>query len=300
MSAAKSKPAKRGLGRGFESLLPPDFDPSILMDASERIQNIKLELLEPNADQPRRHFDENALRQLADSINRYGVLQPLIARPQPSGEYQIIAGERRWRAAKLAGKKTLPVIVRSAEQLEQLEVSLVENMQRVDLSLLEQAASIARLNQQFSMNYDDIGKRLGKAGSTVSNIMRLLNLPEKASLALDEHKISEGHARAILALKDTPAKQAELLSLIISRGWSVRQAERFVIALKQGEPDVTSRAVRAKVSNQTPQTRSLSKRIGAPVTVRRTAHGGKLEIGFTSDNELDKLIKSLNRLPKSL
>ncbi|MGH7196118.1 MAG: ParB/RepB/Spo0J family partition protein [Candidatus Saccharimonadales bacterium] len=291
-------PQRKALGRGFDTLLPQNFDNSVLMDASERVQSIALDLLEANAEQPRRQFDQAALEQLAESIKQHGILQPLIARPLAGGKYQIIAGERRWRAAKLAGKKTLPAIVRSAEQLQQLEIALVENMQRVDLSLLEQAASIARLSQQFSMSYDVIGRRLGKASSTVSNIARLLGLPEKARQALAANKISEGHGRQILALKGYIAKQQELLDLIIKNGWSVRQAERFVTAFKSAAPDTEAKILQTKISSQNPETRRLSQKFAAPVSIRRTAHGGKLEIGFTSDKDLDRLLEKLNHLPR--
>jgi ParB family chromosome partitioning protein len=288
---------KTGLGKGFDVLLPQDFDSSILADSSERVQSVKVELLVPDENQPRRSFDGEELKRLAESIKTHGVLQPLIAtRHEQPGKYQIVAGERRWRASKLAGKPTLPVIVRSAEQLERLEIALVENMQRVDLSLMEQAASIARLIQQFSMSYDAVAKKLGRATSTISNIVRLLDLPEEAIVALNEHKISEGHARAILALKSAPDKQTELLNHIINRGWSVREAERFVVATKKSQPNDTSSKTLAKVSSQNPETRKLSKLISRPVSIRRTARGGKLEIGFESDKDLEQLLAKLRSI----
>lgn len=287
MSTAK----KSGLGRGFDALIPQDFDKSLLLDDNERIQQITLDSLVANPDQPRQHFDETALEQLAASIKQYGIIQPLVVSPKGAGKYAIIAGERRFRAAKLAGLAKVPAVVRTSKELEQLEIAIVENVQRVDLSPLEQAVSIERLHQQFNMTYESIAERLGKAPSTVNNIVRLLQLPEQARAALHEGKISEGHARAILALKDNPEKQLELLNQIVKQDWSVRQAERFVSSIKEGFKDTP--ATKQRMASETPATKQLSKRVGAPVHIRRTAKGGKLEIGFKTDEELEKILSQL-------
>jgi ParB family transcriptional regulator, chromosome partitioning protein len=290
---ATAKNTKRmGLGRGFDALIPQDFDKSILTDDTERVQKIAVEELAPNPNQPRQHFDKQMLEQLAESIKNYGVLQPLVVTPAHKGMYAIIAGERRWRASQLAGLKKVPAIVRTTKELEQLEIALVENVQRVDLSPLEQAVSIERLHQQFSMKYDAIAQRLGKASSTVNNIVRLLQLPEAARAALEKQEISEGHARAILALKDVPQKQAELLAAIKRHGWTVRQAERFVVSVKEGYQE--TKATRQRMSTETPATKSLAKRINAPVHIHRMAKGGKLEISFKSDDELERVLQQLD------
>lgn len=290
---AKNSPASsKGLGKGFGALIPEDFDESILLDSSERIQKLNIDDIRPSEDQPRKNFDETALQELAASIERYGILQPLVV-TQKEEFYAIIAGERRWRAARIAGLTQVPTIVRSSEDLERLEIALVENVQRVDLSPLEQALSIERLHQQFSMSYNDIAKRLGKAAPTVNNIVRLLQLPEEAKQALRDNKISEGHARAILALKEQPEKQAELLESIQKYGWSVRQAEQFVTSAKQGAK--TSKAIKKTMATKTDATEKLAKRIEAPVSIRRTAKGGRLEIHFTSDEQLQKIIYALTK-----
>jgi ParB family chromosome partitioning protein len=282
---------KSGLGRGFDALIPQDFDKSILFDDQERIQKISVEALQPNPNQPRQHFDKEALEQLAGSINNYGILQPLVVTPAKDGKYAIVAGERRWRASQIAGLKRVPVIVRTTKELEQLEIAIVENVQRVDLSPLEQAVSIERLHQQFNMTYEAVAKRLGKATSTVNNIVRLLQLSEAARTALQEKQITEGHARSILALKDLPEKQAELLNAILKNDWSVRQAERFVVSVKEGYKD--THATKQRMQTETAETKRLSKKIGAPVHIRRMAKGGKLEISFKSDDELNKLLEQL-------
>lgn len=287
-----AKPKKMGLGKGFDALIPQDFDKSLLLGEEERVQKIAVGDLVPNDQQPRQHFDEEALQQLADSIKQYGVLQPLVVSPNQDGTFGIIAGERRWRASQLAGIKSVPAIVRTSKELERLEIALVENVQRVDLSPLEQAVSIERLHELFALRYEEIAARLGKATSTVTNIVRLLQLPDEAKQALHEQKVSEGHARAILALKEWPEKQLELLRAVIAHGWSVRQAERFVVSVREGFRD--AKATKQRMQTQTPATRKLSKKIGAPVHIRRMAKGGKLEITFKTDDELAGIIATLS------
>ena len=198
---------QHGLGRGFDALIPQNFDGSLLLDESDRVQKLPIEAVVPRTDQPRQTFDQSALEELAESIRAHGVLMPLVVTAVGDGKYRIIAGERRWRAAKIAGLKTLPAIVRTLKELEQLEIALIENVQPVSLTALEQAVSIERLHQQFSLPYEAIAKRLGKASSTIANIIRLLQLPDAARDALAGGAISEGHARAILALKDYPDQQ---------------------------------------------------------------------------------------------
>lgn len=289
-----SQSTKRGLGRGFDALISDDFDKSLLLEVGERVEKIPLDKLQPNPYQPRKYFDESALQDLAASIKQHGIVQPLVVTRLKDDTYHLIAGERRWRAAGLAGLKTVPAIIRTTKKLEQLEIALIENVQRVDLSPLEQAASIEMLHQQFSLSYDEIARRLGKAHSTVHNIVRLLGLPSAARDALASHKITEGHARAILALKGDAARQAYLLKTTIEQGWSVRQAERFVTSVKSGIKQ--TKEAHARTSTETPVTRQLSQKLGTPVHIRRTAKGGKLEITFRTDNELDKLIKQFNTL----
>jgi ParB family transcriptional regulator, chromosome partitioning protein len=284
---------KVALGRGFEGLIPTSVDTTVLFEEHERVQKIAVTDLSPNESQPRTHFDQEALAQMAASIKQYGVLQPLVVSPLGNGKYGIVAGERRWRAAQMAGLDKVPALVRTTKELERLEIAIVENVQRVDLSPLEQAVSIERLHQQFSMTYEAIAKRLGKASSTVNNIVRLLQLPEEAQAALRDGQITEGHARAILALKDMPDKQMELLNNVVGRGWSVRQAEQFVTSLKEGFKDAD--ATRKRMSSETPETKRLSKRLGgAPVHIRRMAKGGKLEITFKTDEELNRILGAMS------
>jgi ParB family chromosome partitioning protein len=279
--------AHKGLGRGFDTLIPKDFDNTVLLNQDERVQKLPIEKIVPNPDQPRQSFDETALHELAESVRQHGILLPLVVTATEDG-YYIVAGERRWRAAKMAKLATVPAIVRTLKEIEQLEISLIENVQRVDLSPLEQAVSIERLHGQFNMSYEQIAKRLGKASSTISNTVRLLQLPAEAQKLLNQRTISEGHARSLLALKDEPELQQHLLRNIVDNGWSVRQAERYVVSVKQGSQDAA--ASKARVATETPATKLLGKRLGTQVHVRRTAHGGKLEISFKNDTELEKII----------
>ncbi len=279
------------LGRGFESLIPKNFDTAILSSEDKRIQNIPVTQLQANPEQPRVHFDEENLHDLAQSIKQHGIIQPIVITPN-GDKFYIIAGERRWRAAKIAGLQSVPAIVRSSEQLERLEIALVENVQRVNLSPLEQAASIEFLHQQFSLDYATIGIKLGKASATVQNCARLLQLPDEVQQALRDEKISEGHARAILGIKSDSDK-IELLKLILQKKWSVRETERYVVAHKKGAK--TSTVAEKKVAVTTPQTERLTKFLRTPVTLRRTAKGGKLEIRFTSEAELKRIIATISK-----
>ncbi len=285
-----AKKVTSGLGRGFDVLIPTDFDSAILLDAKDRVQKLTIASITANPDQPRRHFDTTALNELASSIKQYGVLQPLILSPDGDG-YRIIAGERRFRAAQIAGLTDVPAIVRDRHELEELEISIIENVQRVDLSPLEQAVSIERLHQQFNLSYKDIAAKLAKAETTISNLVRLLQLPESARNALQQQKISEGHARAILSLKNQPARQAELLKSIVKQGWSVRQAEQFVSSHREGAN--TKTAVKDRMATETPETKRLSKQFHAPVSIKRTAKGGRLEIHFKTDEELAAIVAAI-------
>ncbi|GAC1573333.1 MAG: ParB/RepB/Spo0J family partition protein [Candidatus Saccharimonadales bacterium] len=284
----------KGLGRGLDVLIPKDFDKSLLLNENERIQLLSVSDIHPNSEQPRRHFDVHALQELAESIKRYGILQPIIVSPLSSGEYILVAGERRLRAAQLALLTRVPAIVRHQKELEQLEVALIENVQRVDLSPLEQAISIEKLHQQFNLTYQEIASRLGKALTTISNIVRLLQLPEKARIALQNQVISEGHARAILSLKSTPQKQAQLLDLIIKNGWSVRQAELYSVSIKEGKQ--TKKSIERNMAEQNPFTETLSRKLHTPISIKRTSRGGRLEIHFKTDKDLQEIIRSLDNL----
>lgn len=285
--------SKMGLGKGFGSLLPDNFDQSLLLDKQERVQKILIKDIRPDPGQPRRTFDQDTIKELAASIKQYGILQPLVI-TEIDDNYVIVAGERRFHAAKLAGLTHIPVLVRSTKELERLEIGLIENMQRVDLSPLEQAVSIARLNEQFNVPLKDIAERLGKAHSTIINTVRLLQLPDFAKKSLTKGTISEGHARAVLALKDE-ALQKKLIQNIEQLNWSVRQAEKFVSDNREekNSSPANRKANRAVISTKDSQ--RLSTKWGFKVTVAHKGKGGKIAMDFNSRKQLDEFIEFLEK-----
>lgn len=290
--------AKKGLGRGFDSLLPTEFvseefDPTASQD--DKISELRLlpiKEVHPDENQPRREFDQEALEDLAASIKEHGILQPLVVTPEKTG-YQIVAGERRWRAASLAGLSKVPAIVRTLSAQHRLELSLIENLQRQDLNPLEIATSYLKLRDQFNLKLEEISARVGgRSIAVVSNTIRLLRLPQNAKEALIKRQISEGHARQILALPDEES-QTELLEGIIKKQWSVRQAEQFVIGYKRGKHEKTEKVTaHAATQSETVLTKDLSKRLNTAVKVRTTAKGGQLIIAFKDEQDLTRIIDS--------
>lgn len=287
---------KHGLGRGFDSLIPTqlleqEFDPTSEQDDQmSELRTLQLADITPNPHQPRRHFDAQALDELMVSIQEHGVLQPVVVSPKGKG-FELVAGERRWRASKMAGLDTIPAIVRSFTDQQKLGLAVIENLQREDLNPLEIATAYLKLHQQFNMTYEEIGRHVGgKAVSTISNSMRMLALPEPAKKALVKGDISEGHARQILAIKE-PEVQQELLDLIVRNGWSVRKAEQFVVGYKEGAK--SSKTARAKTLTENEATKALGTRLGTSVSIKNMAKGGRLVIEFKSDDELDRITKAL-------
>ena len=292
----------RGLGRGFDALIPTqvveeEFDPTAIKTSTgERVSadtvvDLNPASVDPNPHQPRQAFDETALAELAASIKAHGILQPIVV-TQNGQRYELIAGERRLRAAKLAGLTAIPAIVRSYNDQQKLELALIENIQREDLNPIETATSYRKLVDQFNLTNEDIGRRVGKDGSTISNTMRLLNLPLEAKRAVARGEISEGHARAILSVVD-PVKQQELLNLIIQNQWTVRQTEEFARDFKKTQGTKTEALKRIEGSNDL--TKSLGEYLGTKVSMVRTAKGGKLIIEFYSEEELDRIYGSIHK-----
>ena len=284
------KKTKKGLGRGIDSLIPSDFDKDLVFKNDEKIRKILIKKIIPTDNQPRSKFDQASIQELADSIKVFGILIPLVVSPLKDDNFQIIAGERRWRAAKMIGLKEVPVIVRSFKESEKIEVALIENVQRVDLSPLEQAIALYRLHEEFSLSSEEIARKIGKAVSTVSNLIRLLKLPDYAKKSLLQNLISEAHARSILALNDYPEQQKILHDLIIKEGWSVRQAERFVVSCKkEGYNQVHE--LKKRIAIESNETKKIAAKLKTKVFVKRTAKGGKLEIIFKNDDQLKEIIK---------
>ena len=227
MSAKRSM----GLGRGFESLIPTnlveeEFDPTRREDAKvSKLVELPLDEIVRDEDQPRKQFSEESLRELADSIREHGVLQPLVV-TKKGDKYQIVAGERRWRASRLAGLKTVPAIVRTLDAQNKLELSIIENAQREDLNPIELATAYAKLKAQFNLSNEEIGKRVGKSAASVINTMRLLKLPDEAKRAMQEHNLMEGPMRPLISA--SPELVHEILPKMIAEGWSARNVERYI------------------------------------------------------------------------
>jgi len=227
-SAPNAKPAgkSRGIGRGLEAILAASPAPGGgAASGATELREIPLPLVSPNPDQPRRRFDPDELQALADSISVQGLLQPVLVRPRPGGRYEIVAGERRWRAAQLAGRETIPAIIRERTNAETLEAALVENMARADLTPIEEARACAGLVEELGLSREDVAQRVGRSRSAVSNLIRLLDLPDDVIALLEDGSLSEGHGRALLLAPDQGDRR-NLAHQAVEEGWSVREVER--------------------------------------------------------------------------
>jgi ParB family transcriptional regulator, chromosome partitioning protein len=288
---------KSGLGRGLDALIPP------LDDETPGVREVIVDVIVPNPQQPRQRMDPAALQELADSIKRMGVIQPLIVckvavdseAALAGARYQLIAGERRLTAARLAGLETVPVMVREATPLQMLELALVENVQRADLNPLEEAAAYQQLITSFSLTQDQVAERVGKNRVTVTNSLRLLGLPDALKEALMDEKISEGHARALLGL-GTAEMQVAALKEVIRRSLSVHATEEYVRRLKDALL-ATREAEPAEAARKDPHLSALEddfrRTLGTKVELTRSSRGGKVTIFFYSDEELEGIYSTI-------
>jgi len=291
-------PLKKGLGRGFDSLIPTELideslDPTAAQDESvSDLREIALDRIEPDPDQPRRTFDEQALEELAQSIIQYGIVQPIVVTPI-GDRFQIVAGERRYRAAGKAGLRTVPALVRSVDAQNKLELSLIENIQRRDLNILETATAYLKLRDQFNLSLEEIGRRVGgKSVSTISNTLRLLRLPDSVKQALQDGQLSEGQARPLVTAD--PEVIEQVLPQILREEWSARRIERFVVALKQEKKPVEKTA-KAVTHHETVGSH-LAERFAAKVNIRSTAKGsGQIVIAFRNDDDFERITQLLEK-----
>lgn len=272
-------------------------DPAAAADSKESfgdislksIIEIALDKIIPNPYQPRKHFNEEKLQQLADSLKEHGLLQPIIVSRKGNDEYELIAGERRLEASKIAGLEKVPVIIKKVTDQQKLELALIENIQRHDLNVVEEAKAYKQLQEKFGLTQEEIAARSGKSRSSVANHLRLLNLPVEIQKALAEGKITEGHARTILAVSN-PEKQRALFQLIIKENLSVRQIED-----KVREVSVSSHKRRMK--NPDPltaeQQQNISQALGTKIKIKKTSQGGQIIIDFFSPEEFESLYKKL-------
>lgn len=294
---------KEQLGKGLRALLTkidevetkPAQKKEIVEELSRAIAEIDIEAIEPNPYQPRKEFEEAALLELVQSIKTLGLIQPITLRKIDGTKFQIISGERRWRASKLAGLKTIPAYIRIADDQGMLEMALVENIQRSDLNALEVGLSYQRLIEECNLQHDELAKRVGKERSTVTNYTRLLKLPPSLQEGLRSRKLSMGHARALLSL-DSPTEQILFFKRITDDGLSVRNTEKLIRDFKKGESSKDSHP--SKSGSMHPEVMKIRDRLshlfGSKVEITRNSKGkGKLTIHFGSDDEFNDIVDTI-------
>lgn len=289
---------KKGLGKGLNALFSDEKENSA-ENAGSGVIEVDINKIEPNKNQPRRSFDEEKLAELSQSIEEMGIIQPIVVK-QIDDYYEIIAGERRWRAARIAKLKTIPVIIKEYGNMEALEASLIENIQRENLNPIEEAFTYKRFSEEFNLNQESIAKKVGKSRAAVANSMRLLNLDKRVQNFLKENKLTSGHARALLSIDNRDA-QFEIAEKIIDEQFSVRTTEEFV---KRYIDEASKKDSGKKKENSVGENsevykaiaKSLNDILGTKVTIKNGKNKGKIEIEYYSDDELDRLIYMFKKI----
>lgn len=300
-------PVKRkGLGKGLDSLIPEKKSAKASGSESKKTeetaeiksgeQMMRINMVEPNRDQPRRNFEEDALLELADSIKQYGVLQPLIVRKR-NDYYEIIAGERRWRAAKMAGVKEVPVIIKEYNEQEILEIALIENIQRENLNPIEEAMAFKKLLEEFNLKQDEVAERVSKSRTAVTNSMRLLKLDQRVQQMIIDDMISTGHARALLAIDD-PEQQYVLANKIFDEKLSVRETEKLIKEIKNPKKQKEKKIIENAFIYEDIEDK-MKQVLGTKVHVASKGKGkGKIEIEYYSDKELERMFEMIMSIGK--
>ena len=282
---------RKALGRGLSALLgTPDIE-------GDPFREIDVERILPNALQPRKHFDEEGLNDLAESIRSHGVVQPIVVSPLQDGFFQLIVGERRWRAAQRAGLTRIPAVLRDSHPDSALEIALIENLQRQDLNALEEAQAYERLIVEFSLTQEEVAHRVGKNRATISNMLRLLRLPPEVQQWLCEDRLTTGHAKALLSLSDLSAI-IDSARKIIQGNYSVRQAEMLVSRCSKGIPEKAERAEATPIldPNVKAAIHALEQALGTKVSIQENGGKGKIEIHFYSFEEMNRIYDGLLRV----
>ena len=284
---------KRGLGRGLSALIPDEPIEEILNMEEEKgnIMNVDIDHIKPNEDQARKEFDETSLNELSESIKKYGIIQPIIVR-KVENEYEIIAGERRWRASKEAGLKEIPCIVRDVEELEATKLSLIENLQREDLNPIEEAIAYKGLMEKYNFTQEDVSKVVGKSRPYIANSIRLLNLDEAIKKQIAEGKISSGHGRALLSIDDKKT-QLKVVDDVVNKNLNVRETEEVVKNIKEKK-----KKPRNKKEIKDPFVieveENLMRLLGTKVQISPGKDKGKIEIEYYSDEDLERLVEIIS------
>lgn len=274
--------SKRGLGRGLSALIPSASQES---HTSSDVTELQIDLISPNPNQPRTDIDEDAIAELADSIGKVGLLQPIIVRPLGDG-YQIVAGERRWRACKKAGVESVAVRVLSANEVESLEIALIENLQREDLNSIEEARGYRRLLSEYQMTQAELADKVSKSRSAITNALRLLDLPEEVQDLVYDGRMTAGHARAVLSVPEENVR-LKLAGKIVDEGLSVREAENLARLFAAGQTERTPRPPMPKTFKTV--ARKLRRLLGTNVRVKQVKDKGKIEIEFNGEEDLERL-----------
>lgn len=285
---------RNALGRGLDSLISMD---DVQPSGSSAINEIAIDLIKPNPDQPRINFDEEALEELATSIRELGIIQPLTLRSAEAGTYMIISGERRYRAAKLAGLDTVPAYVRTANDSELTEMALIENIQREDLNAIEIALTFRKLIDQYNLTQERLSERIGKKRATIANFLRLLKLPAEVQLGLRDKAVDMGHARALLSV-EKPTMQLKLYNEILKKGLSVRQVEqRAKVMNEEGSTEPKAPAKKVNNADYDVLKQHLSKSFGVAVSFACNKDGkGKISFPFKNEEELERIIRIFDTL----
>lgn len=295
---------RKGLGKGLDSLIPENksVKPAVKPEKAEESvktgeQMLKINQVEPNREQPRKYFEEDALLELADSIKQYGVLQPLLVRKRKD-YYEIIAGERRWRAAKLAGVKEVPVIIKEYTEQQAVEIALIENIQRENLNPIEEAMAFKKLLTEFNLKQDEVAERVSKSRTAVTNSMRLLKLGEKVQQMIIDDMITTGHARALLAIDDEE-QQYLLATKIFDEKLSVRETEKLIKSLKNPKKQVKVVKTVENAFVYDDLAEKMKRVLGTKVSISPKGNGkGKIEIEYYSDDELERMFEMITSVQK--
>lgn len=283
-------PKKSALGRGLDALISTEL---VQTQGSSSISEVPMSQIHANPDQPRRDFDPERLQELSESIHEIGIIQPITLRKISEGNYQIIAGERRFRAASMAGLESIPAYVRTADDENVMEMALIENIQREDLNSMEVALACQNLLEVYSMTQDQLSARIGKNRATIANYIRLLKLPAEIQVALKNKQIDMGHARALLAIDD-PVRQLQLFHELTAKGYSVRMVEEKARQMNEGKPSGKDSGTQNDLA---PLGRQLSKFLGAPVKLKCSASGkGSISISFKNEDDLARIMQLFDRL----
>ena len=284
---------KKGLGKGLGALLT-DENPSI---DTENITEIKIIDIEPNSGQPRQVFDDEKLAELADSIRQYGVLTPILVHESENGYYEIIAGERRWRASKLAGLKTIPAIIKKLDEEKTYEVSLIENLQRQDLNPVEEALGMKKLMTEHGLTQEQVAEKLIKSRSSVANSLRLLNLHKDIIEMLEDNKISVGHAKVLLSVEDSE-KQLELAKEVFEKSLSVRELEIAIKNLSKTKKEKPKQDLNVRLAFETIE-KSVASVLGTKVKIVDKNNKGKIQIEYYSASDLERIVNLIEKAEKN-